>query len=158
MPATFCFPSSQFPAAAARGKRTMLIELTINYWSEGVLCFDPEKVAARLKIAIPHLVIDPTDWADREVEQIEHHVETHPLSTDRRHEMLRQIKGKARRNGPVFKLSLVTDDGRTLDGHASRYSTWIRIPTEIAQAYQERIVDVFKSFGAGEIRVSNDTE
>ena len=131
----------------------MIIELAINYWSEGVLCFDPEKVLARLEKALPSLVIDPTDWAEREVEQVTRHIQSRQLEDEARQVMLRQIKGKSRRNGPVFQFRMVTDDGTTIDGHVSRYSMWIRMPAQIAPAYQGKIVDVFNSFGAGEIHI-----
>lgn len=132
----------------------MVIELAINYWSEGVLCFDPEKVLAKFAKAFPSLVVDPTDWAEREVEQVARDIQSLQLADETRQVMLRQIKGKARRNGPVFTFRWMTDNGTTVEGHVSRYSMWIRMSAEIAPTYQATIVNVFKSFGAGEIQIS----
>lgn len=132
----------------------MVIELAINYWSESVMCFDPEKVLATLAKALPNLVVDPTDWAEREVEQVARDIQSLKLADETRQVMLRQIRGKARRNGPVFTFHWMTDNGTAMEGHVSRYSMWIRMPAEIAPAYQGTIVDVFKSFGAGEIQIS----
>jgi hypothetical protein len=134
----------------------MIIELTIDYWSAGVLCFDPEKVLAKVVKSLPRLVVNPTDWAEWEVEHVARDVQSRQLAEETRLVMLQQIKGKARRNGPVFNFHMVSDDGMTMNGHVSRYSIWIRIPAVIAPAYQDTIIDVLKSFGAGEICIRDD--
>ncbi len=134
----------------------MEISVAIDYWSEGVLCFDPEKVVTKLIDVFPTLEVDPTDWAEVEVQKVAGNLQPSDAAASVKETMLRQIRGKARRNGPVFNFKLVTDEGSVLTGRANRYSVAVRSASSINAECQRRLVALFESFKAGTVTIDVD--
>jgi hypothetical protein len=90
------------------------ISKEIAYWTESVACFDPEKVLGKLVEAFPQVQIDPTDYAEEELNRIRQFAQEHIESEERRLNMIRQITGKARRNGPGYHFTCEVKAKRSL--------------------------------------------
>jgi hypothetical protein len=128
----------------------MQIACGLYYSSDDVAVFDPEKVVAKLRLAFPDVDIDPTDQSAAEVERIRQFIESKADSDPNvRSTMLRQIQGKARRNGPVYSFSLAG-----LTGTAGRYSIAFIAEVEIEPSLRQRIVSFLESLGLGTVTVS----
>ena len=96
---------------------------SVDYWGPGVACFDPEKVIDRLRGQFPGAVVDPTDQAEREVARIDAFSDEFRADDRVKQAVRGQIRGKARRNGPVYRFHL--DDG-----------LWARIVYDFALGYR----------------------
>lgn len=131
----------------------MLIRLTLDYWSDGVLCLDPEKVLVKLKQVFPTLEADLTDWAEREVQQLAERLQPSDASDATKETMLRQIRGKQRRNGPVYHFRIPQTNEPELTGMVSRYGMHLRAAGELASERQAQIVALLESFGAGRVSI-----
>ena len=102
------------------------LALEVAYWSESVGCFDPERVLVRVAASFPDAEFDPTDHAEREVASVERFLAEDDGPDENKASMRRQITGKARRNGPVYRFRLRMPSGAAVDGGASRYRVWLR--------------------------------
>lgn len=99
----------------------MRISADIPYWGPGVATFDPQKVLARLQAAFPAVTIDDRDLAQEEVERFIHFLNTEQTPEPRRSSILREIRGKATRNGPAYNFVVKTDHDGILRGQVARY-------------------------------------
>ena len=131
----------------------MTLVAAISYGGEGVACFDPEKVLHRLQTSFPEAVIDPTERAEAEVAAIDAFLEQNNAAPETRDRMKAQIRGKARRNGPVYGFTLPVPEGTTIEGLASRYSVHFRADSAIDAVLQRRIVAFLEALGLGTVRV-----
>ena len=127
----------------------MQIVCALKYSSDDVVTFDPEKVIAKLRVAFPEAEVDPADQAAAEVERVRQFAESESDADPHvRSTMLRQIQGKARRNGPVYSFGLAG-----VTGTAGRYSVSFLSDTEIELSLRQRIVAFLESLGVGTVTV-----
>jgi hypothetical protein len=131
----------------------MTISALIDYWGPGVANFDPEKVLQRLKEQFPEATIDPTVWAEREVASLDSFVEQRAIAPDTKQTMRSQIRGKALRNGPVYRFKLPDGDGVAVEGYSSRYCVVFRSKHDIEQGFQRRIFEFLQSLELGNLIV-----
>lgn len=130
----------------------MNIEAVIKYQGHSVATFDPEKVLLRIIEHFPDAVIDPTDWAQREVAALDSFLDQRSIAPETKQTMSSQIRGKARRNGPVFKFRLADSDlGTAIEGYASRYRVGFRSAHDIEQTCRRRITDFLRSLELGDL-------
>lgn len=128
----------------------MRISCTLRYGSDSVVCFDPEKVLVQLLKRFPDGEVDHTDLAAAEVERFREFLDTQPDMTDeRRATMLRQIRGKARRNGPRYSFTLPGD----ITGYTGRYSIDFWHESEIDPTLEKQIVEFLQSLKIGTVDV-----
>jgi hypothetical protein len=123
----------------------MNIRAVIEYWGPGVATFDPGKVLWRLKQQFPEAEIDPTDWAEREVDSLDSFLEQRSIGLETKETMRSQIRGKALRNGPVYRFKLADRDGVAIEGVSSRYCVAFRSTHDIEEAFRQRITDFLQS-------------
>jgi hypothetical protein len=138
---------------AATSRRFMNIEVEIPYWGPQVATFDPEKVLRRLKEQFPEAEIDPTDWAEREVASLDAFLEQRCVPPETKDAMRRQIRGKARRNGPVYRFKLADGVGTAIEGYSSRYRVVFRSAHDVEEECRSRIADFLRSLGLGNLIV-----
>jgi hypothetical protein len=131
----------------------MDIEVEIPYWGPQVATFDPEKVLWRLREQFPEAEIDPTDWAEREVASLDAYLEERAVRLDQKDTMKSQIRGKARRNGPVYRFKLTDKLGAVIEGYSSRYRVVFRSAHDIDEGFRSRITDFLRSLGLGNLIV-----
>lgn len=126
----------------------------VDYWGDGVGCFDPERVLGRLKRAFPTVVIDPTDHQDIRLQRelgFWGQVEDAAL----RETLVRQSRGLARRAGPTYRFEVPLGGGERVTGHARRYSVGFDLPSGVDPAFRARVVAFLRSLslGAPEVKV-----
>jgi hypothetical protein len=131
----------------------MDIEVEIPYWGPQVGTFDPEKVLWRLKEQFPTAEIDRTDWAEREVASLDTYLEERAVPPEQKDTMRRQIRGKAQRNGPVYRFKLSDGFGAEIEGYSSRYRVVFRSSHDIDECFRSRITDFLRSLGLGNLIV-----
>jgi hypothetical protein len=131
----------------------MDIETVIEYSGPQVATFDPEKVLWRLKDQFPEADIDTTDWAEREVTSLDFFLAQRSIAPAKKDQMRSQIRGKARRSGPVYKFKLADGDGNTIEGCSSRYRVAFRSAYDIEEGFRRRITDFLRSLGLGDLLV-----
>ena len=84
---------------------THLIYCSIDYYSESVLCFDPQKLLSKLSDAFPNVEIDREDLSAKEVAWVTEYTESNSEMQDAHKEMMRrQIAGKQSRMGPDYRF------------------------------------------------------
>ncbi len=127
----------------------MDIQAVIKYRERSVATFDPEKVVMRLKDHFPEAEIDTTDRAQQEVASLDSFLEKRPIAPETKETMRRQIRGKARRNGPVYRFGLVDGQGTAIEGHSSRYRVAFRSVHDIDEGLRRRIRDFLRSLELG---------
>ncbi|WP_435020421.1 hypothetical protein TA3x_001820 [Tundrisphaera sp. TA3] len=126
---------------------------SIDYRGPGVACFDPEKVIDRLRERFPGAVVDPTDQAEREVARIDAFVGEAPADDEAMRAVRRQVRGKARRNGPVYRFQIDDGQGGSIEGRSSRYTVEFWADQAIGDDLRGRIVDFLRSLGLGKVIV-----
>jgi hypothetical protein len=131
----------------------MNIEVVIKYRGPGVATFDPEKVLWRLKEQFPEAEINTTDWAEREVASLDSFLEERAIAPETKETMRKQIRGKARRNGPVYKFKLVDGKGATIEGQSSRYRVVFRSAHDIEETFRQQITDFLRGLELGNVVV-----
>jgi hypothetical protein len=131
----------------------MDIDVEIPYWGPQVATFDPENVLWRLKEQFPEAEIDPTDWAEREVASLDAYLEERAVRPEQKDTMKSQIRGKARRNGPVYRFKLTDGLGAEIEGYSSRYRVVFRSAHDIEEGFRSRITDFLRSLGSGNLIV-----
>lgn len=80
---------------------------------DNIGCFDPWIVVARLKEAIPEVVVQPEDSAWRAYDWFQAHGAVEGA--------IRIAERDAMRRGPIWSFEIPTTDGRMIRGHAERY-------------------------------------
>jgi hypothetical protein len=131
----------------------MDIAVEIPYWGPQVATFDPEKVLCRLKEHFPEAEIDPTDWTEREVASLNAYLQERAITARHKDPMRSQIRGKARRNGPLYRFRLTDGSGAEIQGYSSRYRVVFRSDHDINEVFRRRITDFLRSLGLGNLIV-----
>ena len=125
---------------------TSLITCSIDYHLESVICFDPQKVLAKLLDAFPAANSDRTDLSAEEVAWIHEYTDSEvEMSKELQDIMRRQIAGKQRRNGPAFRFRLSDE----ITGHVSRYALVFSTETRFGADDSDRIRAFIRTLGAG---------
>jgi hypothetical protein len=132
----------------------MNIQAVIEYRGSTVATFDPEKVIWRLKEHFPEANIDTTDWAQREVASLDLFLEGRSIDPETKQTMMRQIRGKSRRNGPVFRFNFADGHGAAIEGYSSRYRVVFRSADDVEEACRQRITAFLRSLELGSVFVS----
>ena len=132
----------------------MNIQVVIKYWESGVATYDPEKVLWGLKEHFPEAEIDTTDWAQREVDSLDSFLDQRSLAPETKQTMSRQIRGKARRNGPVYRFRLTDGGGAVIEGYSSRYRVVFRSAHGVDEGFRSRITEFLRSLELGNLVVS----
>jgi hypothetical protein len=129
----------------------------VDYWGDGIGCFDPERVLGSLRRAFPEAVIDLTDLQDVRLQrELGHWAQVE--DTARRETLVRQSRGMARRNGPMYRFEIPTAGGR-VTGHARRYSVSFALPRDTDPELRARVVAFLRSLrlGAPEVKTDDDS-
>ncbi|HEY8559116.1 MAG TPA: hypothetical protein VIL74_01850 [Pyrinomonadaceae bacterium] len=135
----------------------MQIWLTIDYHGDRVLAFAPEKVLDKVKDFFPQAEFDKTDYGLREVDRMTGFANER-VSEERRADMIEQIRGKYRRNGPTYKFSVALGGGAKIDGHARRYSVRFACEPDFDAATEKTVIELPRSIKYGEISSDRKTE
>jgi hypothetical protein len=138
------------------GSGTKWILLCIDYWSESVICFDPEKVVGKFADAFPDIVIDWTNASELEVQRVQKFLMGSDASEETKATMLRQIKGKASRNGPVYNFQIPQGKGCFIKGQATRYSVTIHYEGTLPDQMKHQLVDLLRSLEAGKLSIDHE--
>jgi len=108
----------------------------------------------RLKEHFPEADIDTTDRAQREVASLDSFLAQRSIDPETKQTMSRQIRGKARRNGPVYRFRLADGDCAAIKGYSSRYRVVFRSAHDIEEGFRLRITDFLRSLELGNLFVS----
>ena len=133
----------------------MIIEISLDYMSDSVLCFDPEKVLWKLAEHFPQVLTDEKDHAEAEVQSVSAFLADRgeEISEGIRSHILASIKRKARQNGPAYAFSFDSAEGTTVKGWARRYGTGFKSEGDMPEALKANITDFLKGLGISEISV-----
>lgn len=97
-----------------------------------VCCFDPTKVIARLREAIPEVEVNPLDFAWRDYDAF------------KRHEVVgkavRIAENDARRRGPIWTFRLQVPDCPEMRGRAERYDVTVFCESPIPEPLKSRFL------------------
>ena len=127
---------------------TSLITCSIDYYSDSVLCFDPQKLLNKLSEAFPNIEIDREDLSGKEVAWVTEYTESNSEMRDARKEMMRQqIAGKQRRMGPAYRFQF----SDTITGHLNRYSIVFKTDGEFTDDDATTIREFMSTLEAGTI-------
>lgn len=138
--------SSIIPLSAP--SMTHLIYCSIDYYSESVLCFDPQKVLSKLSDAFPNVEIDREDLSAKEVAWVTAYTESNSEMQDDHKEMMRrQIAGKQSRMGPAYRFTF----SDAISGHVHRYSLVFKSESTFPNDVGDQIRDFMTTLGAGTI-------
>jgi hypothetical protein len=132
----------------------MYLGARIDYWGKDVATFDPEKVLRRLREVFPAACIDWTDLAEKEVASLDQYLERSEASPEVKDTMRRQIRGKARSNGPCYGFRLDDGDGHPIEGRAGRYSVYFRSEEIVDEETRRRLIDFLKSLSLGKLHLT----
>lgn len=128
-----------------------LITCSIDYHSLDVLCFDPQKVLSKLRLAFPGTELDQTDLSAAEVNWVMEYTQGNLDMSDKSREIMRrQILGKQQRMWPAYRFRF----SETVTGHVNRYSLVFKTEGEFNEIDKQNILDFLKSLRAGTIKTS----
>jgi hypothetical protein len=127
----------------------MILEAVLDYWGVEVGTFDPEKVLARMRSAFPQLTSDFHDHANDEVENVVKSLKGNCASESTEAAIKRQIQGKTRRNGPVYRFKIRFDSGELIEGMTSRYSVQFTLPDNANSATLGQIENFLRELDLG---------
>lgn len=128
---------------------TSLITCSIDYHSDSVLCFDPQKVLTKLLAAFPAVEADRNDLSAQEVAWVSEYTDSAANMPDEQKEMMRrQILGKQTRNGPVYRF-IYSD---SITGQVQRYSVVFKTDGCFGNEDAEAIREFMSTLEAGVIR------
>ena len=127
---------------------TSLLSCSIDYFSDSVLCFDPQKLLTKLSDAFPKVEIDREDLSAKEVAWVSEYTEAQSEMSDE-HKILiqKQIAGKQRRVGPAYRFQF----SDTVTGHVNRYSIIFKTDGDFREDDAKSIRDFMATLGAGTI-------
>ncbi len=127
---------------------TSLLSCSIDYYSDSVLCFDPQKLLSKLSDAFPNVQIDREDLSAKEVAWVTEYTEAQSeMSDDRKTMMQQQIAGKQRRIGPAYRFQF----SDTVTGHVNRYSIIFKTDGDFGEDDAKSIREFMSTLGAGTI-------
>lgn len=123
---------------------------SIRYNSDTVLCFDPQKVLAKVRQAFPGVVVDPTDLSAAEVSRVTTFAQSlDRISAESQEAMRRQIAGKQQRMGPAFRFELA----ETFTGYANRYALVFEAESHFDDEVSQQVLALVETLEAGQVRV-----
>ncbi len=131
----------------------MNIGAVIEYWGPGVATFDIQKVLWRLKEHFPEAETETTDRAEHEVASLDLFLEQRSIASEIKETMSRQIRGKALRNGPVYRFHMTDGTGAANEGVSSRYCVAFRSAHDVEERFRRRITDFLQSLELGNLVV-----
>ena len=127
---------------------TSLIYCSIDYHSDAVLCFDPQKLLNKLSDAFPNVEIDRDDLSAKEVAWVAEYTESNSeMPDDSKNMMRQQIAGKQRRMGPAYRFQF----SDAISGHVNRYSIVFKTDGNFPDADVKTIREFMSTLGAGTI-------
>jgi hypothetical protein len=134
----------------------MRIEIWIDYWEEGVLSFNPEKVLIQLRKYFPQVEIDWTDQSRVSLERFfeiahEKGLTPPPMIVEKHWELFSQ-------NTPTFKFKFLTGTNTEITGLSSRWRIEFELERKVDSETEKTIIDFLKSLNYGEIRSNARTE
>lgn len=135
----------------------MELATEIDYYGSGVTVFDPQKVLDRLLEAFPTARIECQDLAQAEVDSLITFLDTKQVSEPRRSSMLRQIRDKAARTGPVYRFYLDLPQQGAISGKVGRYHVTFLSDTALDIALELPIARFLLSLHSGVVRSNTET-
>lgn len=135
----------------------MRIGISIDYWADEVLTFDPEKILFKLKKYFPQVEIDKTDYSRKEVERVTKFANEN-ISEPDRSKMINQVHGKNRANGPAFLFKIPINENIQINGRVQRYSISFKSEEDFNLETEKTIIDFLKSLKYGKIESDTKTE
>ena len=127
-----------------------------DYYEPSVAVFDPEKVLERVANAFPTVSIDDHDLAQAEVESLLAFLDTNQTPKPQRNTMLRQIRAKAARVGPVYRFQLNLPPHGLVTGKVGRYNLLFRSECVMETALESALIRFLQSLHLGAL--GSDTE
>jgi hypothetical protein len=88
-----------------------------------------------------------------EYSKLDAYLEERALPPERKNTMKSQIRGKARRNGPIYRFKLTDGLGAKIEGYSSRYRVVFRSAHGIEDGFRIRITEFLRSLGLGNLIV-----
>jgi hypothetical protein len=134
----------------------MIIQISLDYMSDSVACFDPEKVLWKLSELFPEAIIDEKDYAEVEVQSLASFLTNRgeEITERREAQMLASIKRKARQNGPAFIFMVDSGSGENVSGWARRYGVGFKSGKDIPNDLKARIISFLEGLDLGEVSIS----
>lgn len=124
------------------------ITARIDHLSDGVGCFNPMQVMARMRGAFPELVVENRDFL---WEACEYFIR---MTGEGATGALRIAVRDLQERGPKFLFHIPLNDGRIVKGTAERYWVNVRSTEEFPEEFRQRFTDFLKSLTLQTIEVS----
>jgi hypothetical protein len=131
----------------------MVIEVHLDYSSESVICFDPEKVILKLQEEFPETSTDWKDQAEAELQSVSAFLQDRGSNLSKRNgeHMVVSIRRKTWQNGPAFLFKLHIDRGIEVSGWARRYRVGFESEADLPENIKLRLIRFLEGLGLGKI-------
>jgi hypothetical protein len=124
------------------------LTLRINYRTDCVGAFDPQKVVGLVKRAFADTIIDPLDYQEMRLKRELDFFSQVP-DPERRERMVRRAWRDAWDNGPTLRFEIPRDGGEPIKGMARRYRISFELPEGLDEATRNRLEGLLKGLAMG---------
>jgi hypothetical protein len=132
----------------------MEISREVPYSDDWDLGFDSDAIAQSLLAHFPEAELDPRDLAQEEVKTVQLNLDSLGVCSENREIMMRQIRGKAARIGPVYLFVLVGTEPQ-VRGRIAKWSIRFQCDEVIDEVINSRILKYLEQFNKGKLVTSD---
>lgn len=124
-----------------------IVSAKIEYDSDSVICFDPNKIVFRLMEEFPEIIVCFEDYSWRD----------HDLFKRRGayEGAIRTAENDARRRAPIYIFRFRNSDEQIIKGKAERYFITIKSNKKIPTKLKQRLLLFFDSFKIKEVEIDS---
>jgi hypothetical protein len=134
----------------------MRIEIWLNYWSDEVLSFNPEKVIIRLRKYFPQV---ETDWKDQSRFWFEKFFQSVKEKGLEPPDFIIEDKWRLfAANSPTFLFRILTETNTEITGLSNRWQIEFESKQKFDSDTERTIIDFLKSLEYGKIKSNTQTE
>ena len=124
-----------------------IISAKIDFDSDGVICFDSNKIIFRLMEEFPEIIVCLEDYGWRDYDIFKQRGANEGA--------IRVAENDARRRAPIYVFSFRNSNGQKIKGHAERYIISVRSNEKIPSDLKQRLLSFFNSLKVGIIEVDS---
>ena len=134
----------------------MEIDSDIDYWGDGFLTYNPDKIRDLLFEYFPEAVFDKTNYARQNIETFFEKAEQQNYNPP---DFVIDARWKiAFQNGPVYKYEIPLDENRKIDVMLKRFSINFRADFDFDDETEFKIIEFLKLLKYGTIMSDRQTK
>lgn len=124
-----------------------IVSAKIEWDSDSVICFDPNKIVFRLMEEFPEIIVCYEDYGWRDYDLFK--------SRGLYEGAIRSAENDARRRAPIYIFRFRNSDGQIIRGKAERYFITIQSDKKIPTELKQKLLSFFDSLKIGEIEIES---